>query len=102
MARIKVGSVNKGKVDPETGKAKPDYIQLNPFQIKALKGVLATLGTEETLYINLESKAAQLASLQAAVESGKLDVDYAEKQMGFVNKVPDFVRFELFANSKKV
>lgn len=98
--RIKVGSVNKGKVDPATGKPKPDYIQLNPFQVNALKGVLNNLGKDETLYINLESKVAQLASLDNAVANGKLDEAYAEKQKGFLEKMPEFVRFELIVLDK--
>lgn len=98
--RIKVGSVNKGKVDEKTKKAKADYIQMNPFQVKALREVLAGLGKDDSLYINLESKASQLASLDAAVANGKLDEEYAEKQKGFVEKIPDFVRFELIVVSK--
>lgn len=88
--RIKVGSVNKPKE-----KGKPDYIQISPYQVNELKKVLATLGKDDTLYINLESKAAQMASLDAAEESGKLSADYVEKQRGFVEKIPEFVRFEL-------
>ena len=88
--RIKVGSVNKAKE-----KGKPDYIQISAYQVAELKKVLNTLGDKDTLYINLESKASQLASLEAAAESGKLSADYVEKQKGFVEKIPDFVRFEL-------
>ena len=88
--QIKVGSVIKAKE-----KGKPDYIQISAYQVGELKKVLATLGDKDTLYINLESKASQLASLDAAEESGKLSADYVEKQRGFVEKIPDFVRFEL-------
>jgi len=99
--RVKVGSVNKSKVvDEKTGKPRPDYIQISPFEVKVLKGILAKLGPEEKLYINLESKASQMASLDAAVEAGKLDATYAEKQKGYVEKIPDFIRFELIVLDK--
>jgi hypothetical protein len=93
--RLKVGSVNKSK-----DKSKADYIQMTPFEVKAFKTFLSKVGPEDKVFINLESKAAQLASLDAAVESGKLDAAYAEKQKGYVSNIPDFVRFELIILDK--
>lgn len=45
--------------------------------------------------LNVESKADRLASLDSAVSAGKLTEDYADQQREYINKIPDFVLFEL-------
>lgn len=71
--RVQVGSVCKNK-DP--GKA--DYVKMRDGKI-----------------YSLESKASQLKSLEEAVSNGKLSGDVAESIRERINKIPDWVRFEL-------
>lgn len=77
MAKLKrsvVGSVYKAK---EAGKV--DYIKMRD--------------TGKTY--RLESAAYQLKSLEDAVAAGKLSDDVAEKVRERIQKIPEFVRFEL-------
>lgn len=93
--RLKVGSVVKSKE-----KGKPDYIQMTGKQAQLLAKHLSQFEDNDKVFINLESKESQIASLEAAMESGKLDAEYAKKQIGFAENIPDFVRFELIVLEK--
>lgn len=77
--RVEVGSVVKSKE-----KGKPDYIKVS-------QDVVLKKGQ----YLNLETKADRLASLDAAVESGKLNEEIAAKIRENVEKQPDWVRFSV-------
>lgn len=46
-------------------------------------------------YINLESKVKQLEKLDKAQGEGKISEENAEKARERINKIPDFVMFEL-------
>jgi hypothetical protein len=88
MAKFKrtvIGSVVKNK-DPK----KPDYIKVNGAH---------TLTDGQ--YLNLESKKNQLESLEVAIAGGKISGDNAEKAKERINKIPDFVRFQVVAVSKE-
>ena len=74
-----IGSVQKSK-----DASKPDYIKIS-------NDVVLTKG----MFLNLESKKQQLASLEAAVEQGRLKEEYAVKARERIEKIPDFVRFEI-------
>ena len=74
-----IGSVCKAK---ESGKA--DYIKIS-------QDFVLTKG----MYLNLESKANQLKSLTEAVESGRLKPEFADKARERIEKIPDWVRFEI-------
>lgn len=50
--------------------------------------------------INLESADEQMASLQEAVVGGKISEDFAQKIKERIEKIPDWVRFELVHISK--
>jgi hypothetical protein len=67
-----VGSVLKSK---DGG---PDYIKMKDGKV-----------------YRLESKKAQLESLEGAVSAGKLSEEVAEKVRERINKLPEFVRFEI-------
>lgn len=69
-----VGSVCKSK---DAGK--PDYIKMR----------------EGDVFYSLESPAYQLKSLQQAVADGKLSEDVAKVIQERIEKVPNWVRFEL-------
>lgn len=71
--RVQVGSVMKSKNAGE-----PDYIKMRDGKT-----------------YRLESKKSQLDSLHKAVAEGKLSPDVAEKVEERINKIPDFVRFEI-------
>lgn len=84
MAKAKrsvVGSVCKSK---DSGK--PDYIKIRD-DMTLRKGQI----------LRLESKKYQLDSLQGAVNSGKLSNELGEKIKERIEKIPDWVRFEIVA-----
>lgn len=76
--RINVGAIIKGR----DGKA--DYIKVN-------EDVVLKKGE----YLNLESKASQIASITAAIENGKLSSEVGEKMLANVEKTPEFIRFNI-------
>jgi hypothetical protein len=88
MARLKIGSVFKSK-DP----TKSNYIKIDIFNTDSI-----VLKNGE--YINVESKAYQLASLARAVGAGVITEDNAEKARARIEKMPDFVLGELILNTK--
>ena len=75
------GSVCKSK---ESGK--PDYIKIRE-----------DLSLKKGQVLRLESKKFQLESLQGAVSSGKLSSDLGEKIKERIEKIPEWVRFEIVA-----
>lgn len=79
--RTVVGSVCKSK---DAGK--PDYIKVRD-DVVLKKGQV----------LRLESKKFQLDSLQGAVTSGKVSGDLSEKIKERIEKIPDWVRFEIIA-----
>jgi len=79
--RVVVGSVCKSK---DSGK--PDYIKVRD-DVVLKKGQV----------LRLESKKYQLDSLQGAVSSGKVSGDLSEKIKERIEKIPDWVRFEIIA-----
>lgn len=84
MAKSKrsvVGSVCKSK---DAGK--PDYIKVRD-DMTLRKGQI----------LRLESKKYQLESLQGAVAAGKLSNELGEKIRERIEKIPDWVRFEIVA-----
>lgn len=82
--RTEIGSILKSK-DP----SQPDYIKINED---------ITLKKGDTL--SLESKKSKLASLEKNVENGKLSGDLADKIRGDIEKMPDFVRFQIIKVTK--
>lgn len=88
MARQKIGSVYKSQ-DP----AKSNYIKVDLQNKDSI-----TLKHGE--YVQVESKAYQLKSLQAAVEAGKISEENGEKARARIEKMPDFVLGELILVTK--
>lgn len=82
--RTQVGSVLKSK-----DATQPDYIKINA-DVTLKKGDI----------LNLENKKSKLASLDKNVENGKLSGDLADKIRGDIEKMPDFVRFEIIKVTK--
>lgn len=74
-----VGSVMKSQ---DAGR--PDYIKFSQ-DVSFHKGD----------YLSLESQKFQLDSLESAQTSGKLSAELADKIRDRLNKMPEFVRFEL-------
>lgn len=79
MAYKKVAEILKSK-DP----TKPDYLKITE-DITLKKGD----------FLNLESKKSRLASLEKAVENGKLSEEVAGKIREGIEKTPEFVRFQV-------
>jgi len=89
--RTVVGSVCKSK---DAGK--PDYLVLRGQTSDALAKALLSADKSKGLTLKLESKKFQLESLDAAVASGKLSGDLAQKiKADRIEKIPDWVRFEI-------
>ncbi len=88
--KLVLGSVLKTK---EAGK--PDYIKLDAYHANVLAKALASLPAGGSLMLNLESKAAQLKNLEEGVSSGRLKAESADKMRPFIEKIPDFVRFQV-------
>lgn len=76
--RITLGSIVKGK------DGKPPYIKVN-------KDAVLKSGQ----YLNLENKQYQLDSLSKAVAEGKVKEETAEQVKERIEKMPDFVLFEV-------
>lgn len=88
MAKYKrtvVGSVCKQKEDPSKF-----YLKIRD-DVKFLKGTM----------LSLESKKQQLESLKSAVAAGKLSDDVAEKVEERINKIPEWVMFEVVQVNKE-
>lgn len=83
MKRIKLGSIVKSK-DPN----KSDYIQID-------KKLASPVTLQAGQYLQVETKAFQLASLERAVEANKISPENAEKARERIEKIPDFVRAEV-------
>lgn len=81
--RLTIGSVVKSK-DP----SKSNYVQIR----KDLKEPVVLNAGQ---YLQVESKAFQLASLKRAVDAGKLTGENASKAEERINKIPDYVLGEL-------
>lgn len=77
--RVVIGSVIKSK-----DKGKPDYVKIRGDH--ALK---------DGQTLRLESKQSQLDSVEAAFAAGKLSDSAAQMIRERINKMPDFVRFEI-------
>lgn len=88
--KLNLGSVVKGKE-----KGDSDYIKFNGRSKKLLMELFSGMDEQKGLILNLESKTAQLASLQEAVSAGKLSEENGAKARERVEKIPDFVRFEV-------
>lgn len=79
LSRRVIGSVVKAK---DTGK--PDYIKVRD-DVSLKKGQI----------VRLESPKFQLESLVSAMQAGKVSEDLGEKIKERIEKIPNFVRFEL-------
>lgn len=88
--RVVVAQVIKGKKDEVTGAQKPSYIKVEQ-DIVLKKGD----------YLNLESKAQQLKSVEEATKAGKLSGEIAETIKERVEKIPDFVLFQVVRLDKQ-
>lgn len=102
MAKLQVGSIQKTK-------AGGNVLVANAFELNNLKKALQSPEFEALMnsgdktakkYFNLETKAEQLLSLQGAVSAGKLSVELGEEIQARIEKVPDFVKFNVFVTVK--
>lgn len=78
-SRMVVGSVLRSKNEGD-----PPYIKIN-------ESVTLTKGAT----LKLESKRFQLESLEKALENGKLTEETAEKIQARIEKIPDYVLFNI-------
>lgn len=106
--RVRIGSVVKGKPEldaagkPLVVDGKPvmkrDSIKIN---LRDKEGKPTNYVLTDGQYLNLESKADQLKDIQFLIENNKIDADKAKYLTEKINKIPDFVRFEIVAIEKK-
>jgi len=92
LQRTVVGSIYRAK-----DKTKSDYIHFRgDTKIKnTFLEALNKMDEKKGLSLILESKTAQLTSLDSALAEGKLSEDIAGKIRERINKIPDYVRFEI-------
>lgn len=106
--RVDVGSVCVPSA--ETKKKNPgamDYIKFNPRATKDLIEALEAAG-DKGLFLNLETKESKLASLENAVENGKMSEEHAAPARERIEKTPwfdretgeGFIRFQLVLVNK--
>lgn len=93
-SRTKVGEVVKGKVDTDQ---EGNVISRKPDYIKIYQDVTLRKGQ----FLNLETVADQKKSAEEANKAGKLVGENFEKVMGRLNKIPDFIRFEIVLVNKE-
>lgn len=98
--RNTVGSVLKSKPDKD-GNIGSDYVKLRGDMKDVLLNAVAKMDDQKGLILNLESKKSKLEGLEEAVRNGKLSGDNAEKARERINKMPDFVRFEMVLVEKE-
>jgi hypothetical protein len=95
MAVSKYKRVTIGSVVKSQDASKADYIKINPKIKDDLIDALQNMDEEKGLYLNLESKQSQLESIERAVENGTLTEENAAASRERVEKMPDFVRFNI-------
>jgi hypothetical protein len=99
--RTTVGTVIKGKPQLDGSPGKP-YVRLKFYKPEHKQAfVNAVNNAVDGLILNLESKKSQIDSLNEAVANGKLKQEYAEKALTRVEKIPDFVLFEVVLSQKQ-
>lgn len=85
-----IGSVVKPRMDENGKPSGTDYIKIKD-DVVLKKG--------QTL--RLESKAMQEASLKSAVANGKISIELGKTIQDRLDKIPEFVRFEIIALEDK-
>ncbi len=106
--RVDVGSICVPS--EETKRKNPDamdYIKLNPRAAKDLIEALESAG-DKGLFLNLETRSSKLASLENAVENGKLSEEHASPARERIENTPwynpetkeGFVRFSVVLVNK--
>lgn len=90
--RVRLGSVVRGQ------DGKPDYIKLF---IKDKDGKPSSYVLKDGQFLNLDSKAKQLEDLKFLVENSKVDADTAKYLKDRIEKIPEYVRFEIVAVEEK-
>ncbi len=101
---LKVGDVLKGKTNPKTDKPYPDYVKLNVEHQPVREALQAALsGSDKGLFLDLKSKKSQLEDYEASVAAGRLNPsdDWVTKLHDRLEKIPDFVRFEIYLRVEK-
>lgn len=98
--RLTVGTVVKGKKNEETGVTAPSYIQVSKHQVPILLEMLRKNGDND-FYINLESKKMQQDNLNEADKQGKISGEAFDSVQERINKIPDFVLFQLVKLEKQ-
>ena len=93
MARRQVGSVMK-KSEDKLKFVGPNGKPLPEFYIKITEDVNLKKGD----FVNLENKALKLASLEA--NKDRMSAETYESALERINKMPDFVQFELIRNTR--
>ena len=95
-SRYSVGSICKSQ-----DKTKPDYLKLRGGDSAAkLAEALSKADSKKGISLSLESKERQLKQLDESVSAGKLSEELAVKIKERIEKIPDYVRFEVVLTEK--
>jgi hypothetical protein len=88
--RVTVGSICKAK---EANR--PDYLKVRGDTVEQFAKALLAADRTKGMSLKLESKSFQLQNLADAVSQNKLSADMATKVEERINKIPNYVRFEV-------
>ncbi len=94
MKRLVLGSVYKSKPD-DAGNPQPDYVKLRGDMKAQFLKLIATMDEKKGLSLKLENKTKQLEGVAKAELSGKLKPEWAAQARERIEKIPDYVRFEM-------
>lgn len=94
MKRLVLGSIYKSKPDDE-GNPQPDYVKLRGDKKADFLKLIAQMDDKKGLSLKLESKAKQLEGVARAEANGKLKPEWAVQARERIEKIPDYVRFEM-------
>ena len=97
--RTKVGSILRGKQEVDE-KGKPVFKDGKPVMKPDSFKVYGNHSLLDGQYLNLESKTDQLKNLEKGIASGKLSGDVVDKIRERIEKMPDFVRFDVIKLEK--
>lgn len=88
--RKNLGALCKSK-DP----LKPPYITIDAYNAPALIGALTRLGPKEKLYLNLDAPQQELKDIAEKRQSGKISDEFYETLKTRLEKIPEFVLFQV-------
>lgn len=93
--KLTLGSIYKGKKNEQTGVVGQDYMKLDGRSKQFLLDIIGNMDEKKGLVLNLDSKKNRLDSVNKAEAEGKLSEEIANKVREDIEKMPEYVRFNI-------